>query len=84
MGNAYAAKCGAKLFLIAVALSVSPILLGLVSNYYIPLAMVCDIGFVLTAYSMITNPSPRNARRNKKYVLIWMLFGLLAFVVGAS
>ena len=83
MGNAYAAKQGAAWFLVAVALSVLPLALGLVSNYYIPLVIVCDAGFILTSYSVVTNPTPLNAKRNKKYVLAWMLFGLLAFVVGA-
>ena len=83
MGNAYAAKQGASLFLIAVALSVVPIALGVVSNYYIPLVIISDIGFALTSYSIVTNPSARNAKRNKKYALLWMLFGLLAFVFGA-
>jgi len=83
MGNVYAAKQGAVWFLVAVALSVLPLGLGLVSNYYIPLVIVCDAGFILTSYSIVTNPTPLNAKRNKKYVLAWMLFGLLAFVVGA-
>jgi len=82
MGNTYAAKQGAAWFLVAVALSVLPLGLGLVSNYYIPLVIICDVGFVLTSYSIVTNPTSLNAKRNKKYVLAWMLFGLLAFVVG--
>jgi geranylgeranylglycerol-phosphate geranylgeranyltransferase len=83
MGNAYAAKQGAALFLMAVGLSAVPIALGVVSNYYIPLVIISDIGFALTSYSIVTNPSARNAKRNKKYALLWMLFGLLAFVFGA-
>jgi len=83
MGNEYAAKQGAALFLMAVALSVVPIVLSAVSNYYIPLVIISDIGFALTSYSIVTNPSARNAKRNKKYALLWMLFGLLAFVFGA-
>lgn len=82
MGSAHAAKAGAASFIAAVALSTLPILLGLVSYYYVPLVAICDIGFLLTAYSVITNPSPHNARRNKKYVLAWMTFGFLAFVIG--
>jgi len=81
-GNAVAAKYGAVLFLSAVALSALPLLLGLVSNLYVPLAVMCDIGFLLTTYSILSNPSPRSAKRNKKYVLLWMTFGLLAFVFG--
>ena len=82
-GNAVAGKYGATLFLAAVALSALPLLFGLVTYYYIPLVIVCDIGFVLTAYSILINPSPGNAKRSKKYVLVWMTFGLLAFVLGS-
>lgn len=82
-GNVAAAKYGAALFLAAVAMSAVPLLFGLVTYYYIPLVAICDIGFVLTAYSILSNASPRNAKRNKKYVLLWMTFGLLAFVVGS-
>ena len=81
-GNSYAAKQGAAFFLIAVVLSVLPVGLRMVSLYYVPLVIICDIGFLLTAYSIVTNPTQRNAKRNKKYILIWMTFGLLAFVVG--
>jgi len=82
MGNAYAAKRGALFFLAAVALSVLPLALGIVSQYYIPLVLICDVGFLLSSYSIVTIPTPQNAKRNKRYVLVWMLFGLLAFVIG--
>ena len=81
-GNRTAGKYGAALFLAAVALSALPLLFGLVTYYYIPLVVICDIGFVLTAYSILSNPSPDNAKRSKRYVLLWMTFGLLAFVLG--
>ena len=81
-GSGIAARYGAVLFVIAVALSVLPPVLGLVTLYYVPLVAICDIGFLLTAYSLLSNSSPRNAKRNKKYVLIWMTFGLLAFLLG--
>jgi geranylgeranylglycerol-phosphate geranylgeranyltransferase len=81
-GNDRAAKEGAEFFLLAVGLSALPLALRMVSPYYVPLVIICDIGFLLTSYSIVTNPTPRNAKRNKKYVLIWMTFGLLAFVVG--
>jgi geranylgeranylglycerol-phosphate geranylgeranyltransferase len=82
-GNTVAGKYGAALFLAAVALSALPLLFGLVTYYYIPLVVISDLGFVLTAYSILSNPSPGNAKRSKKYVLLWMTFGLLAFVVGS-
>ena len=82
-GTAQAAKYGAALFIAAVGLSALPLLLGLVSYYYIPLVAICDIGFLLTAYSLLTNSSPKNAKRSKNYVLVWMTFGMLAFLIGA-
>jgi len=81
-GNAKAAKYGAALFVAAVALSGLPLILGIVSYYYIPLVAICDIGFLLTAYSILANSSPKNAKRSKNYVLVWMTFGLLAFILG--
>jgi len=83
-GNRRAAREAAALFVAAVALSLLPMLLGLVSMYYLPLVIICDVGFLLTAYSTVADPTPNNARRNKKYVLVWMTFGLLAFVVGVA
>jgi 4-hydroxybenzoate polyprenyltransferase len=81
-GSAEIGKQTALLFFAAVVLSILPLILGLVSDYYIPLVLICDIGFLLTAYSMTTSPIPRNAKRNEKYALLWLSFGLLAFVMG--
>jgi geranylgeranylglycerol-phosphate geranylgeranyltransferase len=82
-GSEYAAKQASTLFLLAVLLSGIPLLLRMVSLYYVPLVVICNMGFLLTCYSLMTNATPRNARRNKKYVLVWMTFGMLAFVVGS-
>jgi geranylgeranylglycerol-phosphate geranylgeranyltransferase len=81
-GNSTAARYGAAFFVCAVALSAVPSLLGLVSYLYVPLVAICDIGFLLTTFSIMSNSSPRSAKRNKKYVLLWMTFGLLAFLMG--
>src|SRR3989337_3669590 len=64
-GNAQAGKESALLILWAVLLSVLPILFGLVSFYYIPLVAICDIGFLLTSYSIVSNPTPENDVRRK-------------------
>jgi len=82
-GTSMAAKYGSAFFLSAVALSALPLLLGLVTLYYVPLVAICDIGFLLTTYSTLSNSTPATARRNKKYVLLWMTFGLLAFLIGS-
>jgi len=81
-GNLTAARYGAAFFVCAVALSVLPLVLGLVSHLYVPLVTICDVGFLLTTYSILSNPSPKSAKRNKKYALLWMTFGLLAFLMG--
>jgi geranylgeranylglycerol-phosphate geranylgeranyltransferase len=81
-GNSIAAKYGATFFVTAVCLSALPLVLGLVTYYYIPLVVICDFGFLLTAYSLLSNSTAMNAKRSKKYVLVWMMFGLLAFVLG--
>lgn len=81
-GNSAAAKYGSVFFVCAVALSTLPLLLGLVTYYYIPPVVICDLGFLLTTYSILSTPTPVSAKRNKKYVLVWMTFGLLAFLMG--
>jgi len=77
-----AGKQSALLFVATVMLSIVPLVLRLVSINYIPLIVICDVGFLLTAYSMMTSPTLRNAKRNENYVLVWLSFGLFAFVIG--
>jgi len=83
-GSEVAAKQGTFFFLSAVTLSLLPLALKIVSLYYVPLVIICDVGFLLTSYSIWTSPTPLNAKRNKKYVLVWMTFGLIAFIVGTA
>jgi 4-hydroxybenzoate polyprenyltransferase len=75
-------KQSALLFLATVVLSMVPPVLRLVSINYLPLIVICDVGFLMTAYSMLTSPTPRNAKRNANYVPVWLSFGLFAFVIG--
>jgi geranylgeranylglycerol-phosphate geranylgeranyltransferase len=81
-GIAQAGKESALLILLAVGLSVLPVILSMVSFYYIPLVVICDLGFILTSYSIVMSPTPTNAKRSKNFVLLWMTFGLLAFLIG--
>jgi geranylgeranylglycerol-phosphate geranylgeranyltransferase len=81
-GKSHAARQGAAFFVLAVVLSILPLALHMVSLYYVPIVVICDVGFLLTCYSLVTDPTSENAKRNKKYVLAWMTFGLLAFVIG--
>lgn len=77
-----AAKIGGALYVVAVLLSPIPYLLGYVTLYYIPLVAIADIGFIYSAISVIKNPTPENAKKQKNLTLIWMLTALLSFIAG--
>ncbi len=66
----------------AVGLSPLPLLLGEVSLWYLPPVLVADAGFLLTALLSVRDPSPASSLRLKGLSLLWMLFGLLAFLLG--
>ena len=77
-----AARTGALSFVVAVLLSTIPVASGMVSWLYIPIVLVCDLGFLYSSYSIVKDPSPQNALRSKKHALVWMLLGLVAFIAG--
>jgi len=81
-GLRIASKTGASFFVVAVLLSTVPIALRIVSWLYVPIVLVCDLGFLYSAYSIVRDPSPRNAVTSKNQALVWMLLGLLAFIAG--
>jgi geranylgeranylglycerol-phosphate geranylgeranyltransferase len=81
-GLSVASKTGASFFVVAVLLSTIPVALRMVSWLYVPIVLVCDIGFLYSAYSILTDPSPRNAVTSKNQALLWMLLGLIAFIAG--
>ncbi len=81
-GPKTASRLAAVLYLAAVSMSFAPPALGLVKIGYIPPVAVSDIGFVTSSFSLIRRYDQRNARLSKNRVLIWMCFGLLAFVAG--
>ncbi len=83
-GSKVAAYCAAVFYGLAVVLSMIPPLLSSASLFYIPIVAVADIGFIYTAFSTVRNASAENARRMKKFSLLWMLIGLVAFIIGAS
>ena len=80
-----AASVAASLFNVsAIILSPIPVLLGLVSLWYVPLVSITDIGLVASSVGLLKNHSRESARRIKRIVLVWFLVGLLAFLVGAA
>lgn len=77
-----AAYLASAFYMVAVATSILPIILMLVSNWYVPFVAVTDAGLVFSAVSLMRDYSRESSRRVKNQVLYWMLFGLLAFAVG--
>ncbi len=71
-------------YLAAVVLSPLPLLYRIVSLVYLPLVFLADVGLVLTAIQAVSTPTPAVALKLKKLSLVWMFFGLLAFICGVS
>ena len=82
-GPRIASILASALYITAVVVSFIPPILGMVSVIYIPLVLICDIGFVSSSISLTRKYDIENAGRIKKRVLIWMLFGLIAFIAGS-
>ena len=71
-------------YLAAVSMSLIPQLKNLLSVWHLPLLILADAGFVYSSISLLLNPSRENAVRVKNQVLMWMLFGLISFMLGAT
>ena len=83
VGPRKASFVASALFMVAVGLSLLPPALNLVSTYYLPTVIVSDVGFMISVFSLLRNHSSKNARVTKNMILIWMMLGLLAFLLGA-
>jgi hypothetical protein len=57
--------------------------MGLVSFWFVPFVAITDIGLIASSFILIKDHSREQARRIKKIVLLWFIFGLLAFIAGA-
>jgi geranylgeranylglycerol-phosphate geranylgeranyltransferase len=82
-GEKKAAAAAVAFYLLAVLLTPAPWFLNLVSIWFIPLAMVTDLGLVASSVLLLRDSSRDNARRIKNMVLYWLALGLLAFIAGA-
>lgn len=82
-GEKKAAIAAASFYSAAVLLSPIPWLLGIVSPWFLPVVAVTDFGLARSSVMLIKDYSRENARKIKKNVLLWFVFGLLAFVAGA-
>ncbi len=77
-----AAYLASAFYLVAAAASILPLMLGLVSSWYIPFVIVTDAGLVYGTITLIHDHGRESSRKVKNQVLYWMLFGLLAFAAG--
>jgi len=82
-GPRKASIVAAMLYIIAVGVSFVPPILGMVSMAYIPFVLVSDIGFVSSSIFLTRKYDMEYAEQTKRKVLIWMFFGLLAFIAGS-
>jgi len=82
-GEEAAAVVAVLFYISAVLLSPIPWFLSLVSLWFIPLVAVTDFGLIASSFMLFKNHSRENARKVKNMVLLWSIFGLLAFVIGA-
>ncbi len=84
MGARPAARITAALFVIAVLLSFTPPLFHWVSPFYYPAVAAADLGLLYSSYRLAKDQTPRSVRLVKKQVLLWMLLGLVGFLMGGS
>ena len=81
-GRKKAALAAAIFFISAVCLSTTPLILNIVSIWFIPSVLVTDVGLLWCSVSLLKNPERENSRKIKKTVLFLFIFGLLAFIFG--
>jgi geranylgeranylglycerol-phosphate geranylgeranyltransferase len=83
-GTKSAAFASAGLFVAAVLFSFLPPILERVSWLYFPPVIAADVGFLYSSYRLVNNQTPENVRTVKGYVLVWMLLGLVGFLLGGT
>lgn len=82
-GEKKATFAAAVFYVSAVCLSPIPLLLGLVSLWFVPLVLVTDVGLVVSSVLLLRDSSRENARKIKNLALVWFIIGLVAFLMGA-
>jgi geranylgeranylglycerol-phosphate geranylgeranyltransferase len=80
-GKHAAARLGAGLVFTAVALSPLPIAIGAMSPLYIPPVTIACAGFTYSSIRLLRDPD--TSRKTKSEYLVWMLIGLVGFLLGA-
>jgi geranylgeranylglycerol-phosphate geranylgeranyltransferase len=77
-----AAVVAVVFYVLAVVLTPFPLLLELVSFWFVPFVLVTDVGLVACSVLLLADYSREKARRIKNLVLLLFVFGLLAFILG--
>lgn len=83
-GNKTASIVGGILLSVAIFTSFLPYVLQVVSIVYLLLVLVPDTIFLYTTSKILRDNSPANAEKVKTLVLIGMVAGLVAFVLGGA
>ena len=82
-GPKRAAMLAASFFVVAVLLSfLAPVFDQKVSLFYYPGVVIADMGFLYSSYQLIRDPTATTVRKVKSQVLVWMLLGLVGFLMG--
>jgi geranylgeranylglycerol-phosphate geranylgeranyltransferase len=82
-GPKRAAELAATFFIVAVLLSfLAPIFDPKVSLLYFPGVVIADLGFLYSSYRLVRDPTASTVRKVKSHVLVWMLLGLVGFLLG--
>lgn len=82
LGSRQAALISVLFYLSAIVLSIIPWILSSVTWLYLPIVLISDAGFIYSSISLLRNSSRENSMRVKNLILIWMMLGLVAFVIG--
>ncbi len=82
IGPKKTATASASMFLAAVFLSFLPPAAGRLSLLYFPVVSLADAGFIYSSYRLLVNQQPESVRKTKTMVLLWMLLGLVGFLLG--
>jgi len=81
-GSRTAAVAATSFYVVAVILSTVAWFSEIFYPLYLPFIVVADVGFIWSSISLLRRFTRENAIRVKSHVRVWMVMGLLAFVVG--
>jgi len=82
-GEGIAAILSTIFIISAILLSILPYILSLVNRLYIIFIIIADILLIKAVISVSSNPNRINAISAKNNILVAMLIGLVAFIVGS-